>query len=72
MTDEDMAKAADALLAIARKIERVADNIEIQWDGMKETVTYADTPIDGVLVNQAGLIRAIAEAMKGGSDAPGA
>ena len=56
-------ECAEALRNIARRIERYAANIEIQWDGMKELVAYADMPLQDVLFHAAQDIRAIAEAV---------
>ena len=64
MTDNNA--TAEALKAIARRLERYARNIEILWDGMKETVTYADRPLDVMLNITAADVRAIAEALSEG------
>ena len=57
-------ESAEALLAIARRLERYARNIEVQWDGLRETVTYADMPLEVVLKHTAEDVRAVAEAVR--------
>ncbi|MBO7673646.1 MAG: hypothetical protein J6S63_01395 [Atopobiaceae bacterium] len=39
----------EELKRITKKLRRVADNIELEWDGKHEVVTYADLPLREVL-----------------------
>lgn len=42
-------KETEYLLDLAKRLDRIAGNIEIQWDGMHEFPAYADVPLDDVL-----------------------
>ena len=68
MNQTELKEAAASLTFIARRLERYSRNIEIEWDGMQEIVTYADKPLETVLMHTAQDIRAIAEALKDGQD----
>lgn len=44
---------AEQIEAVAKRLHRYAEHIEITWDGMHEVVTYADLPLAEVLKHTA-------------------